>query len=105
GTQRKVSAMPPAPSSIGPILWFDQPECSDVSRVGGKNAGLAEVTRALTSAGIRVPQGFATTAAMYRAFIEANGLAPKIRQHFEKFHSGKQSLAETGNAIRRLIVE
>ncbi len=44
------------------ILWFDQPESSDISRVGGKNAGLAEVTRTLATAGIRVPPGFATTA-------------------------------------------
>ena len=41
------------------ILWFDQAESSDISRVGGKNAGLAEVTRTLASAGIRVPPGFA----------------------------------------------
>src|SRR5450631_4519131 len=47
------------------ILWFDQRESSDVSRVGGKNAGLAEVTRTLAGQGIRVPPGFATTAAMY----------------------------------------
>jgi hypothetical protein len=49
-------------SSAGPvqsILRFDQPESNDISRVGGKNAGLAEVARALASVGIRVPAGFA----------------------------------------------
>jgi len=86
------------------IVWFDQSAPSDVNRVGGKNAGLAEVTRALASAGIRVPLGFATTAAAYRTYIEANELAPKIRKQLDAYHQGKESLAETGTAIRRLIV-
>ncbi len=107
---RKDAAQRPA--SMGPagsvpdetIVWFDQSTPSDVNRVGGKNAGLAEVTRALASAGIRVPLGFATTAAAYRTYIEANDLAPKLRKHLDAYHQGKESLAETGTAIRRLIV-
>ena len=87
------------------ILWFDQPESSDVSRVGGKNAGLAEVTRTLAAQGIRVPPGFATTAAMYRHYIGANGLEPKIRQQFDEYHRGARSLADTGAAIRRMITD
>jgi pyruvate,water dikinase len=100
-----VESQKPAPAPGESILWFDQPESSDVSRVGGKNAGLAEVTRTLAGAGIRVPPGFATTAAMYRHYIDANGLAPKLRQHVDEYHGGKRSLAETGAAIRRMIVE
>src|SRR5271168_1888393 len=87
------------------IIWFDQTESSDVNRVGGKNAGLAEVTRTLASAGIRVPPGFATTASMYRAFIEANGLAAKLRQNLDAYHNGKKSLAICGAAIRRLFAD
>ncbi len=98
-----VGLQKPAPDEA--ILWFDQPESSDVSRVGGKNAGLAEVTRTLAGEGIRVPPGFATTAAMYRHYIDVNGLAPKLRQQFDEYHGGKRSLAETGAAIRRMIVE
>jgi pyruvate,water dikinase len=98
-----VGLQEPAPDES--ILWFDQPESSDVSRVGGKNAGLAEVTRTLAGEGIRVPPGFATTAAMYRHYIDANGLAPKLREQFDEYHGGKRSLAETGAAIRRMIVE
>ncbi len=93
------------PAAGESILWFDQPESSDVSRVGGKNAGLAEVTRTLADAGIRVPPGFATTAAMYRHYLDANGLAPKLRQLFDEYHAGNRSLAETGATIRRMIVE
>jgi pyruvate,water dikinase len=86
------------------ILWFDQAECTDVNRVGGKNAGLAEVTRTLAGAGIRVPPGFAVTAAAYRTFLEASELNPKLRKHIDGFHQGKESLAETGAAMRRVIV-
>ena len=100
---RSVAVIPAAPDEV--IAWFDQPDLVDVNRVGGKNAGLAEVTRTLTSAGIRVPPGFATTAAAYRTYIEVNGLAPKIGKLLDAYHHGKQSLAETGTAIRRLIVD
>ena len=87
------------------ILWFDQPESSDIGRVGGKNAGLSEVTRTLATAGIRVPPGFATTADAYRSFIGENGLAPKLRKQLEAYHSGADSLADAGNAIRRMVVD
>src|SRR3546814_2964197 len=55
---------------------------------------------ALSSAGVRVPSGFATTAAAYREFVSANGLAPDIRSHLEAYRAGKTSLAEAGRAIR-----
>lgn len=99
-------AMPKGPASapIDSILWFDEPECTEVNRVGGKNAGLSEVTRTLASAGIRVPPGFAVTAAAYRAFLDAGGLVPKLRQQIDAYHHGKQSLAETGSAMRRIII-
>lgn len=103
--QRSAGIKDSAPALVESILWFEQPESSDVSRVGGKNAGLAEVIRTLASAGIRVPPGFATTAAAYRTYIEANELAPKLRKHLDAYHSGKESLAETGAAIRRAIAE
>ncbi len=96
------------PSPAAAVQWilrFDQPESGDVSRVGGKNAGLAQLTQGLAAAGIRVPPGFATTAAAYRSYIEANGLAPQMRRHLAAYHGGKETLAEAGAAIRRLVVE
>jgi phosphoenolpyruvate synthase/pyruvate phosphate dikinase len=36
--------------------------------------------RALKHEGIRVPDGFATTAAAYRAFLEANALSTRARR-------------------------
>ncbi|HEX6902743.1 MAG TPA: PEP/pyruvate-binding domain-containing protein, partial [Thermoanaerobaculia bacterium] len=48
------------------VLWFEELGVQDVPRVGGKNASLGEMIRALSGEGIRIPAGFATTAEAYR---------------------------------------
>jgi pyruvate,water dikinase len=45
------------------IRWFAELGIEDVALVGGKNASLGEMYRELTPQGIRVPNGFAVTAA------------------------------------------
>lgn len=82
------------------VIWFNKIGIGDVAAVGGKNASLGEMIVALSSAGVRVPSGFATTAAAYREFLSANGLEPDIRDHLQAYHEGKTSLAEAGRAIR-----
>ncbi|MDP1570571.1 MAG: phosphoenolpyruvate synthase [Vicinamibacterales bacterium] len=56
------------------IRWFDDIGINDVAAVGGKNASLGEMRRALTPLGIHTPDGFATTAGAYRAFLRAGDL-------------------------------
>lgn len=56
------------------VRWFDTLGIGDVPIVGGKNASLGEMRRALAPLGIRVPDGFATTANAYRAFLQVAGL-------------------------------
>jgi pyruvate, water dikinase len=56
------------------IRWFDTLSLSDVPLVGGKNASLGELRRALVPLGVRVPDGFATTADAYRAHLREGGL-------------------------------
>jgi len=56
------------------IRWFDDISIGDVPAVGGKNASLGEMRRALTGLGVRIPDGFATTADAYRAFLRAGDL-------------------------------
>jgi pyruvate,water dikinase len=51
-----------------------------IAEVGGKNASLGEMIQRLEPAGVRVPGGFATTAAAYRLFIAANGLRPVLAE-------------------------
>lgn len=56
------------------VLWFNQIRIGDIAQVGGKNASLGEMVRELSRKGVRVPDGFATSAAAYRAFVAANGI-------------------------------
>jgi len=85
------------------IRWFDELGRGDVALVGGKNASLGELIAALGPAGIRVPAGFATTAAAYRQFLAANRLEEPIRAQLAAYRQGEQTLARTGETIRRLI--
>ena len=85
------------------VLWLDAVNNGDIDRVGGKNASLGELIGNLKSKGIRVPDGFAITAAAYRTILETNDLEPKIQKELDKYAQEKQSLAKTGKAIRRLI--
>ena len=62
------------------IVRFDDIGLADVSRVGGKNASLGEMRRALMPRGIRVPDGFATTADAYREFLRSAGLEAVIAE-------------------------
>ncbi len=85
------------------IRWFDQLKNTDVETVGGKNASLGEMISSLKDEGVRVPDGFATTADAYWAFIEANHLQDQIQSQLHALENDKQSLAETGKAIRRMF--
>jgi pyruvate, water dikinase len=78
---------------------------ADGGRVGGKNASLGEMIGKLESAGIRVPGGFATTAAAYWRFIEANELADRIADQIGKLKDDQSNLHQIGDAIRKLIIK
>jgi pyruvate,water dikinase len=60
--------------------------------VGGKNASLGEMIRALSSQEIRVPAGFATTADAYWQFVDANRLKERISGHLAELGSGPINL-------------
>ena len=68
----------PASTSTPTIALFADLGLADIDQVGGKNASLGEMVRNLTSAGVRVPDGFATTADAYRQFISEGGLVEII---------------------------
>src|SRR6476469_8657140 len=67
------------------VLPFDQLRMQDVGSVGGKNASLGEMINQLSHLGIRVPGGFATTAAAYRDFLAQDGLAGRIDEALKSF--------------------
>lgn len=86
------------------VVWFEDVGISDVRTVGGKNASLGEMTRSLKASGVQVPEGFATTATAYRAFIDANGIEPALRECVRQYRSGAASLREAGEKLRALIL-
>ena len=65
------------------VFPFSQLRMTDVDRVGGKNASLGELLSQLTEAGIRVPDGFATTAEAFRIFLKESGLEERIHARLE----------------------
>src|SRR5512139_967453 len=87
------------------VLWFDQVRIADVASVGGKNASLGEMIGTLRNRGVRVPDGFATTAEAYRCFVDHNKIAPKLADNFARLRAGQASLEETGSSSRALFLE
>lgn len=90
------------------ILPFSKIRITDISKVGGKNASLGEMYRTLTSQGIRIPNGFATTSKAYTYFLEKNEIEAKLRatlaaldtEHFSNLSSvGEQSRGLILNSI------
>ncbi|MFI7480988.1 phosphoenolpyruvate synthase [Kocuria sp. M1R5S2] len=86
------------------VLWFEDLGIGDVPRVGGKNASLGEMVRALAGRGVRVPEGFATSADAYRDYLAANGIGPALRDRLEAHRTGRATLRETGAAVRELFL-
>ncbi|MDU3044103.1 PEP/pyruvate-binding domain-containing protein, partial [Bradyrhizobium sp.] len=64
----------------GYIRWFKDLRIEDVPEVGGKTASLGELYSALAPHGVRVPNGFALTAASYRDALRAGGADDELRK-------------------------
>jgi len=87
------------------VAWFETLRSGDVGKVGGKNASLGEMVRTLKAKGVRVPDGFATTADAFRAYVVANDIGNPLRERLASLKSGTASLHETGEAVRRLFLD
>jgi pyruvate,water dikinase len=85
---------------------FEDVGIADVALVGGKNASLGEMVRALGTKGVHVPNGFAITAEGYRAFLAHNELEPVLRDLLAGPGMGEVlELQRRGHAARRLMLE
>jgi len=79
---------------------------NDIAQVGGKNASLGEMITQLSSLGVRVPGGFATSAKAYQEFLKVNGLHAKIEDALAHLDvKNVNDLAETGLEIRSWIMD
>lgn len=88
------------------ILWFNQLGMHDVDKVGGKNASLGEMIQNLSSSGISVPNGFATTADAFWEFLEQSGLKDKINTKLADLDvEDVKALTKAGAEIRQWVVD
>ena len=88
------------------VIKLEELGMDDVEIVGGKNASLGEMISKLSSLGVTVPGGFATTSAAYRDFLGASGLDKKISSVLDELDVDDiDALSAAGSMIRNWILE
>ena len=88
------------------IVWFEDLSMNDVPVVGGKNASLGEMIANLSSAGIKVPGGFATTAVAFREFLSQDGLDERINTQLTSLDvENTDALMAVGKNIRKQVLQ
>ena len=86
------------------VIPFSNLGIKDIDMVGGKNASLGEMISNLHASGIRVPNGFATTAKAFNEFLIYNDLVEKIDQKLKNLDvENIPKLTATGAEIRDWI--
>ena len=87
------------------IRWFEEIGFADLAAVGGKNASLGEMYRALSPLGVKVPNGFAVTADAYRGFLGEAGLDRPIAAVLQDLDThDMDNLRSRGRQVRELIL-
>lgn len=86
------------------VRLFTDLTMSDVPLVGGKNASLGEMARELVPLGVKVAEGFATTADAYRTFLSHNGIDKAVDDTIAGLDvDDVEQLAVVGKTIRDMI--
>ena len=87
------------------VINFCDVGLKNLEQVGGKNASLGEMICHLSSSGILVPSGFATTAHAFREFLQQQALDEKIYALLATLDSDDVTqLAIVGKRIRDWII-
>ena len=87
------------------VVDFADITLTDLGQVGGKNASLGEMFRALKPLGVGVLDGFATTAFAYRRLCDG-GLGQRLRAIFSDFDpENLDELARRGRMARAAVLE
>lgn len=85
---------------------FSELDNSKTDSVGGKNASLGEMFQELSKEGIKIPDGFATSAEAYWRFLEENKLKEPIGKLLDKLdRENFSNLKATGKEIRKQILD
>ncbi|PWL40395.1 phosphoenolpyruvate synthase [Flagellimonas aquimarina] len=88
------------------IKEFKELGINDIPFVGGKNASLGEMYNQLTSKGVRVPNGFATTSRAFWDFLDENSLRKPLEEVLAQLDVRKYSnLGMVGKRARKLILD
>ena len=88
------------------VIPFSNLGIKDIDMVGGKNASLGEMISNLHASGIRVPNGFATTAKAFNEFLIYNDLVGKIDQKLKNLDvENIPKLTSTGAEIRTGLIK
>lgn len=84
---------------------FSEISLADLSKVGGKNSSLGELFNRMSSNGIPVPNGFATTAFAFEAFLLHNQLHQPLQTLLNTLDRKEyQNLKSVGAAARALML-
>nr|WP_269453829.1 phosphoenolpyruvate synthase [Pseudoclavibacter sp. 13-3] len=85
-------------------MWFTEAGLDDIDKVGGKNASLGELIQNLSSAGVNVPEGFATTSAAFHTFLDESGVRDYIFKTLADLNADDVvALAAAGKDIRAKV--
>ena len=87
------------------IKKFGDISLADVAVVGGKNSSLGEMFSKLSDSGIKVPDGFATTAHSFWYFLDDNKIRLPLQQLMQQLDTNNfANLKETGSKARKLMM-
>lgn len=92
------------------IKQLKEVSMKDVASVGGKNASLGEMLSRLNKVGINVPDGFATTAAAFRLFLQYNKLNGPLDELMgqldrRQFSNLKQTGAKARDLLQKAVLQ
>ena len=86
------------------IRFFEEVGIDDVPLVGGKNASLGEMFQNLSEQGVRVPHGFAITAAAYRHLLDEAGAWDALHAELDNLDPDDvTALARKGKRAREIV--
>jgi pyruvate,water dikinase len=87
------------------IIKYEDIGINDLALVGGKNASLGEMYNNLTSKGVLVPNGFATTSAAFWEFLRENKIQTSLEDVLTKLDRAQYSNLQTiGKQARDIIL-
>ena len=86
------------------VRFFEEIGIADVPLVGGKNASLGEMYQKLAGQGVRIPNGFATTAEAYRYMLDKAGAWDLLHAELDELDPGDvTALARKGKRAREIV--